>query len=266
MKVAIKILVASVLLLVNYHDMLGNSHADLSFIKKYEVDPEVKAILDAHHEEISHRLNKITHQGITEHQAWTFPWLPGYFVKFNLDRIRGMERMKRVIEHHHLDLIEVPDKRIYHVKGRPETLNNMNYVVVVKAVVADPHAEPMTLRHVQQMETLMRETHYISTTATNYIRTFNGKLVMIDTESTFDRTKLLSKGFMRLISAYHDINKDYTQEALRYILTQMASLLSHHRGSERAALIKQIKMHLKKPKKPAWDYLGHFESSVRRLV
>src|SRR5262249_4602617 len=57
------------------------------FIDKYKVEPDVQEILDAHSHEIADKLDKVHRQGITNHTTWKFRWLPGYYVKFNLDRI-----------------------------------------------------------------------------------------------------------------------------------------------------------------------------------
>lgn len=246
-----------------YNGLISYTHDELGFIKKYSVDPEVKKNMDAHAKELIREVSKLEKRGIKTHRTWTFKWLPGYFVKLNLVRIHGMERMQECIKKHNLDLLGVPDKRIYHIKGRPEVLNSKNYLVVVKEVPKDPHAQPMTLRHVQQLITLMYETEYISLSAANYIRTYNHKIVIIDTETNFDRKKILSGGYTRLISGRHNIDKDYTREALEYILTDAAHLLAKYRGPARAAIHKEIKKYLTKPE-PSWNYLGFFEQSYKK--
>ena len=216
------------------------------FIAKYAVDPEIAEILDKNVIAIEDHLNRIKRNHITEHETWTFPWLPGYIVKFNLARIYGMERMRRCIEKNNLDLLGLPDKRIYHVKGRPTKLSNFNYVVVVKLVEKDPNAQPMTTRHVEQLIRLMKDTGYVSTTSANYIRTYNGKLIIIDTESTYDLSLLVSKGFMRLISPRHNIAKDYTQEALEFLIIQMVAEMRKNKKRARKSLQKEIEGHLRK--------------------
>lgn len=262
-----KTILLSIAVCIPMHGSLyAYTQTEVEFISRYSVDPALKNILDQHAYEIEDKLDKLAHRGLKEHATWQFDWLPGYYVKYNLSRIRGMERIKRCIEENNLDLLGVPDKRIYHVKGRPEILDNRNYVVVIKAIETDPAFQVLSLRHVQQLATLMRKSTYISMTATNYIRTHNNKLIIIDTESTFDKKLLLSKGFMRLISAFHDINKDYTQEALEFVLNQMAYMLATRRRPERNNLYKEIMRHLRRPKEAQWNYIEFFEKSYKQAL
>ena len=211
---------------------LAQSRSEAEFIKQYLVDPEVAEILDNHHEEIDQVLRKAHESGRMQHTTWNFPWLSDYMVKLNIDRIYGMEKMQRCIDKFNLDLIMVPDKRIYHIKGRPSKLTSNNYLVVVKKIKTDPDRQPMSLRLIKQLVTLMKETEYISVTSSNYIRTFHGKIAMIDTESNFEIKKLLSGGYIRLIASGHDLSKDYTEEALKYILTEMAHELRKVRSDK----------------------------------
>ena len=262
MKVTMLFLV-SALIVGGCQTIKALSQADREFIDKYRVDPEIEAILDAHAQEIAKKLSKIARSGRQEHHTWVFDWLPGYHVKFNLARIHGMERMQRCIEKFNLDLLGVPDKRIYHVKGRPLVLNNMNYVVVVKHIPTDPQAKPLTLRHVQQLTTLMKETEYVDTTCTNCVRAYNDKIIMIDTESEFDRKKLLSRGYMRLIYTLRGYDRDYTKEALQYILGQMALLLTRYHGEERKQLHNEILSRLNR-KPSSWDCVRYFEEQLQK--
>ena len=241
------------------------SKTDAEFVAKYAVDPEVKTILDKHSPEIIAKVDNAVKKGRTEHTTWEFSWLPGYIVKLNLARIQGMERMKRAIKKHNLDLLILPDKRIYNLKGRSEKVNSLNYVVVVKKIETDPLRKPLTLRHVSQLVTLMLETEYISLTADNYIRTYNDKIALIDTESNFDIKQLLNKGYIRLIAAKHNLSTDYTDEAVQHILTQMASLLVNQKGAVKKSLHKEILEILAKPQNSKRrDYGDFFEKAYAR--
>ena len=127
--------------------------------------------------------------------------------------------MNRAIKKHNLNLLTMPDKRIYHVKGRPDRLNNQNYVVVIKAVEEAKHPKPLNLKQVQQLSTLIKETAYVSLTSTNYIRMDNDKIALIDTESTFDPAKI-SKGLFRFIQG-GNIDVEYTDEAVEFIIADL---------------------------------------------
>ncbi len=242
--------------------LLGIGHDTFSseevFIKKYSVDKDLQEILDDHCEDIAYEMKHFLKAGRCKHGVWTFSWLPGYFVKYNLDRIYGMERMQRCIEKYNLDLIALPDKRIYHLKGRPATLNNKNYVVIIPKVVKEKRAEPLSLRLVQQMCTLMHQTGYVSMTKTNYIRGKNGIITMIDTESTFDHTNPFL-GFRRLLSAGHQVD-DYTKKAIKYVLREIASLIrSKHSGKAYKEIIGYIK---ESKKSRTWNLINYFDKQL----
>ncbi len=145
------------------------------FIEKHSVEPALQEILDDHADEIYKCLKKI-HHGSKNHGVWKFKWLPGHYVKYGLARIRGMEKMKKCIKEHDLDLLTVPDKKIYHIKGRPQELSNDNYAVIIKGVDRTPDPEPLTLEQVKQLCTIIHETKYISMTSSNFIRGTDGLL------------------------------------------------------------------------------------------
>lgn len=257
------LLLTSLLILSNVLSVQCRSEEE--FIKKYLVDADVAEILDSHHEEIHRVLKQARENGRTQHTTWNFRWLPDYMVKLNIDRLYGMEKMQRCIEKFNLDLIMVPDKRIYHIKSRPTALSSENYLVVVKKIETDPHRQPMSLRLVKQLITLMKETEYISVTSANYIRTYHGKIAMIDTESNFEIKKLLSGGYMRLLGSGHNLSKDYTEEALKYILSQAAHELRKVRAAKFDALLSEITSKLKKAKPSDWDYLNFFEKELAKV-
>jgi len=235
-----------------------------AYIRKYAVDPEIAAILDAHHDDIARVLRKAADAGRTEHTTWNFPWLPNYMVKLNIKRITGMERIKKCIEEYNLDLITVPDKRLYHIKGRPTSLSSKNYLVVVKMSETDPHRKPLSLRHMQQIITLMKKSTYISFSASNYIRTYHDKIVMIDTESNFDIRQLLSGGYIRLIAAKHDISRDFTKEALQYLLREIAIELHRCNGSECKKVMSEVARYLTRARKTDWDYMNYLYRELER--
>lgn len=236
------------------------SKSDREFIEKYSVEKDVQAVLDSHVFDVKNAIRKAHYGGKGTHFVWTFDWLPGYFVKGNLARIKGMEKMKAAIKRHNLDLISVPDKRIYHIKGQPEELNNNNYVVVVKKVETEVTNTPLSLRQVQQLCTLIRATHYVSMTRTNYIRQRNERLCIIDTESTFDSHRLL-KGFMRLVRGYHDLNTDFTQDALKYLFSELFYEIAHKPKSQLGYDTHELREYIRNYQNPRWDFIQYFEKN-----
>ena len=154
------------------------------------------------------------------HGVWQFDWLPGYYIKYGLDRIRGVERIRQCIETHNLDLLTTPDKRVYHIKGRPTELSDLNYAIIIQAVEETKAPQPLSLEHVKQLCTLIKKADYIDMTSTNYIKMPNGKLCLIDTEGIFNASKRI-KGFLRMIGTGHDLNTNYTEEALKHLFFEI---------------------------------------------
>jgi hypothetical protein len=240
-------------------------HSRDHYIESYSVDPEIAAILDLHSEEISKKLQKIYASRWQKHGVWQFDWLPGYYVKYGLSRIDGMERMKKCIKDYNLDLLTVPDKKIYHLKGRPHELSDLNYAVIIKAVDASPNHKPLTLKQVKQLCTIIHKTDYISMTSTNYIRTTDGKLSLIDTEATYDRKKLL-KGFLRMVGTDHNLNRDYEKESLKHVFSEIKKYLAKH-PKEADSAMTQLLEFLKEQKKPhSWDYTSFFKSYFKHYL
>ncbi len=234
----------------------GLSASRDNFMRKYSVDPELQEILDDHVDEIYKRLKKI-HHGTKNHGVWKFKWLPGYYIKYGLARIRGMEKMKRCIEEYDLDLLTVPDKRVYHLKGRPKELSNDNYAVIIKAVDRTPDPEPLTLEQVKQLCTIIHKTKYISMTSSNFIRGTDGLLHLIDTEATFSNGIL--RGFVRMITSRPNINKQYTKEALKYVFGEIKQRLDRCPKGKQKETLKKIYSALKRQKKPhSWNYIKYF--------
>ena len=113
--------------------------------ERYKVDQEIAQILDAHNELIAAQLTQVE-SGSKKHGVWTFTWLPGYYVKYGLARIAGMEKMQQVIDRCKLTSLYVADKRLYHIKGNPTALSNLNYAIVIKAAEARFRSPPNYVR------------------------------------------------------------------------------------------------------------------------
>lgn len=223
----------------------------------YLVNEELQAILDNHADEIYQKIKKVN-LSTQKHGAWTFDWLPGYYVKYGLARIKGMEKMKRCIKEHDLNLLTVPDKKIYHIKGRPLELSDRNYAVIVKKVEATKDPQPLTLEQVKQLSTIIHQTRYISMTSSNFIRGTDGLLHLIDTESTFSSHSIL-RGFLRMITTRPNLNTQYTEEALTYIFNEIHHILQ--KRSHPHETLKKIIQALKRQKKPySWDYIGYVDT------
>ncbi len=238
------------------------------YIEQYSVDQEIAPILAHHADEIQEQLENI-HRGTKKHGVWQFDWLPGYYVKYGLARIAGMEKIQRTIERCNLTALTVADKRVFPLKRQGKKLSNKNCAIVIETVQATSNPALLTLDEVTQLCTIMHETGYISMTGPmaksgpNYIRIEDGRLCLIDTESTFDHSLLL-KGFLRFIIT-HDFNQDVTQEALKHIFEEIKRSL-RKKPAKTSWALKMIKQSLARQSgTPTWDYHRYIERFCNQL-
>ncbi len=238
----------------------ANQPNQQKLIEKYAINHKLKSILDDHSDELIALMDEHVNLGKVKHGVWKFSWLPGYYVKYNLDRIYGVENMKRCIDKFELDSLVVAEKSLYHVKGRPMELSNDNYLVIAKAVKPGKRLPPLSLKQIEQMCKLMHETSYVSLHTKNYIRTADNKIALIDTESTFDSNDLLL-GYARMIGAegrYHA----FTKEAFSYLLHRALKELKHHKIPAKKDYFERMINYLNgKRKKDGLDTLKLFNDS-----
>ncbi len=242
---------------------LSASTRGVDIFKTYAVDREIKSILDMHSDEIFAKIKKV-HTTTQWHGVWQFEWLPGYYIKYGLDRIKGVERIRHCIEAYKLDLLTTPDKRLYHIKGQPTELSSLNYAVIIKEVEATDTPQPLTLEHVKQLCTIIHKADYIDMTSTNYIKMANGKLCLIDTEGIFNASKRI-KGFLRMIGTLHNLNTNYTQEALKHIFFEIKQEL-RRRPDQVSFALPYLKRELLAQEQPySWDYISYANSYFKEL-
>ncbi len=226
--------------------LMLSAHRRDRYVERYSVEPEIAAILDRHSDQVFKCIKSIHKTRLQKHGVWQFDWLPGYYVKYGLARIDGMERMNKCIERNDLDLLWVPEKKIYHIKGRPRNLSSLNYAVIIEAVPTDPKPAPLSLEHVNQLCSIIHNTDYISMTPTNFIPTIDDRIALIDTEATFNRSLLL-KGFTRMLGDGDNLRKRYTQKGLDHIMGEIKKQLRKH---------PQLEDVLKRQLKPYYRLIG----------
>ncbi len=188
-------------------------------LASYMVPVELQELLDDHSEELTALVKKVHKTRYQKHGVWQFDWLPGYYVKYNIARVINREVVARCIEEHDLDLLHIPPKQLYHIKGRPTKLSNKNYVVVIKELTHHPTDEPMGLEQVQQFIRLIETSGHCSTFSHNYVRLEDGRISFIDTDGTFNVENPL-RGIIWLLD--EDLTTYYTQEAAAAILDKIA--------------------------------------------
>lgn len=196
------------------------------FIKNHLVDATLSAILDQHATELSQLVRKVHATPMKKHGVWTFDWLPGYYVKYNIDRVRKRNILARSIEKHKLNYMRAPEKKLYHIKGRPHQLNSLNYLVVIKRVSGrkPQDKQPLDLSVVKQFVQLIEETGHISTYKANYIIGEDGSVSFIDTDGTFNKERSFV-GLIRLLSR-DNLETYYTKDALAYIHESIAKKMA----------------------------------------
>ncbi len=258
-KILLSITLISCSISATSEDTLTRS-AQKEFILAHHVDKETTALLDTHSRTLSNLVTSIHSTPMQKNGVWQFEWLPGYYVKYNVERVLMRERLAHCIEKYSLNLLHTPEKFLYHIKGRPTQLHNLNYVVLIKEVQPDPAAqeEPMTLEQVEQFITLIEKTGHCSTFGCNYLRLSDRRISFIDTDGTFNKKNPI-KGIIGLLN--QPLETYYTSEALYYIVDKIAKHLAQlpHQdtiksyrniyqffGNQSAELNKKLKKVLKK--------------------
>ena len=245
--------------------MQALSKTDENLLRSKLVEPEIAAILDTHSNEIKHVLkvcNEHTCKKI-RHAVWEFPWLPGYIIKYSIDRIVGAELIRTCIDTYNLDLLTVPDKFLYHVPGRAKELTNLNYLVVEKKLEVDFIQSPFSLEQTKQMCTLIKVTGYIDAHKNNVLRLKNKKLAFIDTEKELFSVHKNYVGLYHLIIGYgrYNIETDFTTDALKHILKEIAALCRKNPRNFNEAY-HAIDVFFKGRRRPLkWDYQSYFEAA-----
>ncbi len=210
-------------LVIFSHVVVGLSESEAKFIAKYGVDPSLAARLEAHRNQVIKLIESCNEDDCEQrHAVWELPFLPGYLMKRGVTRIEGMERIRLCIEKHNLDRIIVPQKYFYHIPGRPKKLKSTNYFIIVPKLIEKKAHQPLNLQEVRQLCTLVEQTGYSDIQKPNILRLENDQLAMIDTDIwAFNDAPYV--GIMRFIAEYgeYDIRKDFTNEALKYILSQL---------------------------------------------
>src|SRR5437868_4396136 len=91
----------------------------------YPVPEEIKIILDKHASTWQELLAQwhARHDERAGQNVMETPLLPGYFIKYGIERVSNAQRLKKVIDEHKLNLLSVAEKYLYHVPGRPMDLS-----------------------------------------------------------------------------------------------------------------------------------------------
>ena len=112
-------------------------------------------------------------------------WLPGYCIKYGVERVANAKRLREFIESNELNMVGVPKKYLYHIPTKPFDLDNDNYAVIAEKIEGNPTDDAVTLRDIQrsQMVKVIQELPYIDFGATNILLGKDEKLTIIDTDA-----------------------------------------------------------------------------------
>lgn len=136
---------------------------------------DVEVVLDAHSSELSK-------MGLYQ-PPLKLDKLPGYWIKRDINRIGNAEKLETVIQENKLNLITVPNKYLYHIPGKPDALTSENYLVISQEVLSDQGEKKLSLKHAQQLCTVMLKANLHDLHPKNYIQQKDGTLAIIDTDS-----------------------------------------------------------------------------------
>ncbi len=183
-------------------------------------------------------------------------------MKGGIGRIKGMERIKECIEKNNLTCLSVPQKYLYHVKGRGRELTSSNYFVVAEKQFGKKPRK-LFFEEVRQICIVLRETGYYDFASANTIRLKNNKLVIIDTENHLDFDSSRNYlGFCRILHRFSKFNIDtaFSKESLIYIFTQLLKCIPKDKEAY-SKVYNDVYRYLQKKQNVAWDYKTYFEET-----
>ncbi len=249
------------------------TYAD-EFIERHTVPSEIKAVLDQHTEELNEimvacrkRKHCPARRAVKE-----FPWLPGYFVKYGVGRVRGADLLQSIIEKHGFSNVMVPKKYLYHIKGRPAILGSSNYLIIAEKVYVDDHHQ-ISEDMVKEFLVLISEAQMKDHHSNNVLVTADGKMAMIDTgkESFYPywlwrkKTQYSDIDLLNSMALLIDKHGKFlkkgmvSEEAYQYVVRALAEFIK--KQTDKTLFKEKVQEHLqyvKKLKNWPWDYLGPF--------
>lgn len=152
--------------------------SDNIILKQFAPPNDIKAILNAHTEELQKMLAQYNSQWEL-HQYDTRglfisqkPWLPGYYIKYGIERAINAEGLRRILKRQGLsERVGVPDKYVYRVPGTREPLSSKNCLIIVRKIQELPN-NYVTMQESNFMEYTGSMTgHFNLHSTNNYVKT-----------------------------------------------------------------------------------------------
>ncbi|MDR3549817.1 MAG: hypothetical protein P4L31_00240 [Candidatus Babeliales bacterium] len=139
----------------------------------------IAKLIDEHIDEV---LQILKNEGTKE-----FTWLPGYFVKHNASRLDGSKILSDCIKKNELTYVTVPDKWVYAVSKKHDSLRYKDLIVAKK--LEGRLDGTMNLAQAQDIATLLKHAkygkygYYCDAHSANLLFQTDGRVGFIDTES-----------------------------------------------------------------------------------
>lgn len=157
----------------------------LSTHKALTIPCAIQELLDGHTLELQDLLKEWNSRPDAR-MGWnvcTKEWLPGYYLKYGIERVAHAQKIKDLIETHALCMLAVPDKYIYHVPGLSSEVSNETCIVVARAATGkNGKGQCIGLEQVKQLCKLAELAHHYDLHPANLVTTLDGKIMIIDTD------------------------------------------------------------------------------------
>lgn len=243
----------------------GVSPDDKVLIQKYSAPQEIVDVLSEHTDfflNVIHKCSVGNYRKDFRPLVWQFDSLPGYYVKWGVGRIRGMEKIQECIDTFDLSCLGMAKKYIYHIPGRGEELCDENYWVISEEQKAADIPLVINLEVAKQVFTLIKETGFYDFQPHNIIRNKDNKLAVIDSETRFNSKWGTCLGLRRVItSEFFNLNTHFTEDALKYIIIKLLECYppeSYNYNDKYYQILKYLEL---QPLPYAWDYVTFFKEA-----
>ncbi len=251
------------LVLANITSVNALSERKEALIKKYAAPQHIIDILEQHTDFFLKIIHECTMGDCKKdygNLVWQFDTLPGYYVKYGVNRIKGLEKIRECIETFNLNRLTVSKKYLYHIPGKDIEFTDENYWVVAEEQKPAPIPLVINLEEAKQMFTLIDETGFYDFQPHNIIRNTDNKLAIIDTEPRFNSKWGTCFGLRRIITSQHyDLNTHFTEDALKFIMHKLIECYppsSWNYSDKYYEILNYLEL---QPTPFAWDYIAFFK-------
>lgn len=161
-----------------------------------EMPKELRTTLDQHREELrqfAKEKTKLSNNslffpkklGLTLGQGVTrFDWLPGYYVKYHINRANGANILKECIKNENLNVLAVPNKYLYPLYDETVPPHDKNCLVIAEKIEKNEN-QTLDASHINQLITLHKKTGFYDMHPGNLLISNDNKCYIIDTGGAF---------------------------------------------------------------------------------